>query len=252
MINDPIINFLFSFKTGKESKSVINNAIINNVTNVKQTVFIYYIYYNIMRTNRVVRKSKMRLINRRNKVNRKTKKGTQKKTKKRNIKRTNKKTKRKSLNGGMLLKGSPPARGLGLQVQLEGERNEEKAALKAARKAAKKAKKEQAKAKKEQAKAKKKQAKADKKRWEEEAEALAEHRKMKKAALAEADREKAKKARKKAKDSVEGGEEQPNPLTLEESDELSSTETSEIGSPTTVSEIGPQGIVMWNPLAQGS
>ena len=28
MISDPIINFLFSFKTGKEAKSVCNNAII--------------------------------------------------------------------------------------------------------------------------------------------------------------------------------------------------------------------------------
>ena len=44
MISDPIINFLFPFKMGKEVKSVINNAIINNVTNVKQTVFIYNIY----------------------------------------------------------------------------------------------------------------------------------------------------------------------------------------------------------------
>jgi hypothetical protein len=50
MISDPIINFLFSFKTGKEVKSVINNAIISNVTNVKQPVFIYYIYIYIYKT----------------------------------------------------------------------------------------------------------------------------------------------------------------------------------------------------------
>ena len=44
MISDPIINFLFCFKRDKEVKSVINNEIINNDTNVKQTVFIYNIY----------------------------------------------------------------------------------------------------------------------------------------------------------------------------------------------------------------
>jgi len=44
MISDPIINFLFSFKTGKEVKSVINKTIINNVANVKQPVFIYILY----------------------------------------------------------------------------------------------------------------------------------------------------------------------------------------------------------------
>ena len=48
MIIDPIINF-YVFKTGKEVKSVINKAIINNVTNVKQTVFIYiFIYFYII------------------------------------------------------------------------------------------------------------------------------------------------------------------------------------------------------------
>ena len=45
MINDPIINFLFSFIIGNDNKSVCNNPSINNVTNVNQIVFIYNIIY---------------------------------------------------------------------------------------------------------------------------------------------------------------------------------------------------------------